>query len=134
MSTAVSRPGRNGAMNGNFRLPIFLTFLCLVAASPSSQGRSIVEQGNARGAPPCSSCHGPTLDGNPAIHAPAIAGLPAARVMERLEHYASPQGHNASMKQVASALSTSERKAVATYLAGLPRASAATQAIKVSSR
>jgi cytochrome c553 len=120
-------------MNGDFRLPIFFTFLWLVAASPSPDGRRIVEQGNANGAPPCASCHGPTLDGNPAIHAPAIAGLPAAMVLARLEHYASPQGHNASMKQVASALSTSERKAIATFLAGLPRASAESQASKVRS-
>jgi cytochrome c553 len=117
-------------MNGNMRLPISLAFLSLVAASPSPDGRSIVEQGNASGAPPCSSCHGPTLDGNPAIHAPAIAGLSAATILARLEHYASPQGHNASMKQVASALSPSERKAVATYIARLSRAPAETQASK----
>ncbi len=121
-------------MNGHFRLPTILTLLWLVAASPAPDGRSIVEQGNANGALPCSSCHGPTLDGNPAIHAPAIAGLPAAMVLARLEHYASPQGHNASMKLVASALSTSEREAVATYIAGLPRAPAETQASKVPSR
>ena len=111
-------------MNGVSRILIFVASMSLAAASPSPDGRSIVEQGNMRGAAPCSSCHGPTLEGNPAIHAPAIAGLPAATVLARLEHYASPQGHNALMKQVASALSTSERKAIATYLAGLPRAPA----------
>ncbi len=113
-------------MNGHFRLILSLTFLPLLAASPSPNGRSIVEHGNAHGAPPCSSCHGSGLDGNPAIHAPALAGRPAATIVARLEHYASPQGHNALMRQVATALSSSERQAVATYIAGLSPASANT--------
>ena len=42
--------------------------------------------------------------------------------MSRLNHYASPEGRNPPMKSVASALSPSEREAVATYLSGLPSA------------
>ena len=78
-------------MSRKFRVMLFFTFLPLVAASPAPDGRGIVEHGNANGAPPCSSCHGAKLDGNPAIHAPAIAGLPAATIVGRLDHYASPR-------------------------------------------
>lgn len=108
-------------MSRKFRLMLFVTFLPLVAAAPAPDGRSIVEHGNANGAPPCSSCHGSRLEGNPAIHAPAIAGLPAATIVGRLDHYASPEGHNPLMKQVATALSHPEREAVAGYIARLPK-------------
>ena len=101
---------------------LIFTILPLVAAAPAPDGRDIVEHGSAGGAPPCSSCHGAKLDGNPAIHAPAIAGLPAATIVGRLDHYASPEGHNALMKQVATALSHPEREAVAGYISRLPKA------------
>ncbi len=104
-----------------FRPILFLTFLPLVAASPAPDGRAIVEHGSAGGAPPCSSCHGANLGGNPAIHAPAIAGLPAATIVGRLDHYASPEGHNALMKQVATALTHPEREAAAGYISKLPK-------------
>jgi cytochrome c553 len=40
--------------------------------------------------------------------------------LERLTHYAGPNGHNPLMRQVATALSTPERQAVASYLSSLP--------------
>jgi cytochrome c553 len=109
-------------MSRKYRLILFSTFLPLVAASPAPDGRAIVEQGSVGGAAPCSSCHGANLGGNAAIHAPAIAGLPAATIVGRLDHYASPQGHNALMKQVATALTPPERVAVAGYISRLPKA------------
>jgi cytochrome c553 len=96
-----------------------LAALAPAAASAGMLGKSIAEQGNGQGAPPCSSCHGATYEGDPAIKAPALAGLPADYIVARLTHYASPEGHNPSMKLVATALSPSERVAVATYLASL---------------
>jgi cytochrome c553 len=82
-------------------------------------GKTIAEQGNGQGAAPCSSCHGPNYEGNPAIKAPALAGLSSDYIAARLAHYASPEGHNPLMKQVATALSPSERVAVAMYLSSL---------------
>ncbi len=52
--------------------------------------------------------------------APAIAGLSQSKILERLAHYASPQGHNPSMRMVATALTDPERQAVAAYIATLP--------------
>jgi cytochrome c553 len=96
-----------------------MALLAAGAASASSIGQAIAEQGNSQGAPPCSSCHGSSYQGNPAIKAPALAGLSSGYIVARLAHYASAEGHNPSMKQVATALSPSDRQAVAAYLSSL---------------
>jgi cytochrome c553 len=95
--------------------------LMLMAATPAPDGKRIAEQGNGRGAAACSLCHGPAYQGNPAMKAPTIAGLSATFIVARLEHYASPQGHNAAMRQVATSLSPAERLAVAAYLSSQPK-------------
>lgn len=84
-------------------------------------GADIAQKGAPSGAPACMACHGETLQGNPALKSPAIAGLSADYVLKRLEHYASPEGHNALMKQVATTLTPDEKRAVAAYLASLKR-------------
>jgi cytochrome c553 len=104
-----------------------LAGLMLMAAAPVSQGMDIVEHGTGSGAPACMSCHGAKLEGNPALKAPALAGLPAATVLARLAHYAGPDGHNAAMRAVATALNQPERTAVANYIASLPKAAARPQ-------
>lgn len=83
-------------------------------------GQEIAHQGNGAGAPACTTCHGPQFQGEAALKAPALAGLPAAFILSRLAHYAGPDGHNASMRQVATALGPEERLAVAAYLSSLP--------------
>jgi cytochrome c553 len=106
-----------------------LILLSLAAAAPSTSGKAgkaIVEHGSANGAPPCASCHGSNLEGNAALKAPALAGLPASKILERLAHYASPQGHNAAMRAVATALSPAEQAAVAAYISRLPAVSVQT--------
>jgi cytochrome c553 len=110
-------------MNRLYPHALHLIPLMLVAAAPLPDGRKIAEQGAAKGAAACSSCHGPTYQGNPALHAPPIAGLPAAYIEARLKHYASPEGHNALMRQVATSLSPAEARAVAAYLSKQPKAS-----------
>ncbi len=97
--------------------------LLLIAAGPPPDGKTIAEQGNGRGAAACSSCHGPTYQGVSALKAPPIAGLPAAFIEERLKHYASPEGHNALMRQVATSLTPDETRAVADYLSRQPKGS-----------
>lgn len=91
----------------------------MAAVGPNIVGRSIVQQGSNSGAPACVACHGDHLQGNATIKAPAIAGRPAAFILARLAHYASPAGHNAMMKQVATSLSPAERQAVVAYIVGL---------------
>lgn len=105
-------------------LPALLISTTALAAGPAALGRHIVLQGNGHGAAACDMCHGPALEGQPAIKAPAIAGLPASFILMRLDHYAGPQGHNPLMKQVASSLSPAERQAVAAYISGLRKGSA----------
>jgi cytochrome c553 len=96
-----------------------MALLAAGAASAGAIGQAIAEQGNGQGAPPCSSCHGSTYEGNPAMKAPALAGLSSDYIVARLAHYAGPEGHNPLMKQVAMALSPSQRVAVAAYLSSL---------------
>jgi cytochrome c553 len=98
-----------------------LALLASAAAPPGLSGLAIVQNGNGRGAPACGSCHGAHLEGAPAIKAPALAGRPAAYIVARLAHYASPAGHNAMMKGVATSLAPAERQAVAAYIARLPK-------------
>ena len=80
-------------------------------------------QRKCHGAPACIACHGEQLKGDAALKTPALAGLPAEFILSRLAHYSGPQGHNAMMRQVATALSPEERQAVATYLASLTASS-----------
>jgi cytochrome c553 len=98
-----------------FLLPLLA--LPLVAAAPD--GRIIADHGNGNGGPACVTCHGENFQGNAAIGAPALAGLPAAEILARLAHYAGPHGHNAMMRAVAVGLDPGERQAVADYLASL---------------
>jgi len=104
---------------------VTLVFLASVAATPPRAGQDIVDHGTASGAPACISCHGSTLQGNPAMKAPPLAGKPSAYILARLAHYAGPAGHNAMMKQVATALRPDQRTAVAAYIATLPPTAAA---------
>lgn len=104
------------------RIPILLLPLCaLLVAAAGPDGSVIAHDGNGHGALACTTCHGQNFQGNPAIHAPALAGKPATTVLARLAHYAGPNGHNAMMREVATALSPAERHAVAAYLASLPK-------------
>lgn len=110
-------------MTGSPHRILVLFPLLLVAAAPPPDGKKIAEQGNGRGAAACSSCHGQTYQGDRAMHAPPIAGLTAGYIETRLKHYASPAGHNALMRQVATSLSPAEAQAVAIFLAKQPKGS-----------
>lgn len=92
----------------------------LMATGAAPHGRAIAQNGNGHGASACTTCHGESFQGNTAIRAPALAGLPQTIILARLAHYAGPTGHNAMMRQVATSLSPTERQAVAGYLSSLP--------------
>ena len=102
-----------------------LALMAAGSAFAASRGQTIATQGAAGGVPACSACHGANYQGNPAMKAPALAGLSKTYILARLAHYASPAGKNPSMKMVATALTPADRDAVATYLSSLPKAPAA---------
>jgi cytochrome c553 len=108
-------------MNSLPRRALMVLPLLLVAAAPPPDGKTIAEQGNGRGAAACSSCHGQNYQGNKALLAPSIAGLSADFIQMRLNHYASPAGHNPLMRQVATSLSPADMQAVAAYLSKQPK-------------
>ncbi len=100
--------------------PIFLAALLLAPAAAFAappDGKSIVLHGNANGALPCAACHGVTGAGNPAMGAPALAGLPAPVIVNALNNFAQGEGGNAIMQSIARSLSPDERTAVADYFA-----------------
>jgi len=103
-------------------LKIFLLALLLAPASAlaqPSQGQQIALHGNNNGALPCAACHGVQGQGTPSIGAPRLAGLPAATIESYLKQFASGAGGNATMQNIAEALSPSETASVADYFAGL---------------
>jgi len=93
-----------------------LALLAQGAVPALGAGQAIAAKGNGHGAGACEACHGAQLQGG---LGPALAGKPAAYILQRLAHYASPQGHNPSMKMVATALTPAERQEVAAYIAHL---------------
>lgn len=102
-------------------LPVVMPLaLALMAMASAPDGRSIAHNGDGHGVPACVICHGDNFQGTPAIRAPALAGLPQATILNRLAHYAGPDGHNVMMRQVATALNQPARQAVAAYLSSLP--------------
>lgn len=90
-----------------------------VAAS-DVDGNTLAHQGNGRGAAPCIACHGADGGGQAAAGFPRLAGMPAAYLRKQLDDFANGTRDNASMKLTATALSDSERAALATYYASLP--------------
>lgn len=97
---------------------MFLGITICMASVPGtlSKGRDIAELGKPAGVPACTMCHGPDLRGSAGIGAHSIAGKPAAFILARLDHYAGPDGHNPVMRQVATALTSTDREAVAGIL------------------
>jgi len=99
------------------RLTLLLFPAAALAAAPD--GRQIALHGNDNGALPCAACHGVQGQGNASIGAPRLAGLPAAQIQTYLKQFASGAGGNATMQNIAQALSPAETAAVAGYFSGL---------------
>ncbi len=107
---------------------LFVAAFALVAAvSPRlgadqmlQLGAGIVSHGTKAGALPCMACHGAMLEGNAAIGAPRLAGLPVATTYAALDRIAAGRlGKNYVMRDVAKALTERQKTAIATYLASL---------------
>jgi cytochrome c553 len=95
-------------------------YLAPAIALAAPDGKAIFLHGNSNGALPCAACHGANAQGNTAIGAPRLAGLPAAATETYLALFADRQGGSATMQLIAQALSPAETQAVAAYLAKLP--------------
>ncbi len=89
------------------------------AFAQAQSGAEIYAQGNDNGVLPCAACHGAKAQGNSAVGAPKLAGLPASVIKTALAQIAQSDGGNGAMRHVAQALSPAETGAVADYLANL---------------
>ena len=85
----------------------------LYAANPD--GKTIVMQGNGKGATACVACHGADGAGNASAGYPYLAGLPAQYLIHQLHSFKDGSRQNAIMKPIASQLSETEMNAVADY-------------------
>ena len=101
------------------RLLLTLALLPAFASAATPDGKQIFLHGNSNGALPCAACHGQNAEGNSAIGAPKLAGLPATAIETYLALFVHGQAGNANMQRIAQALSPAETKAVAAYLASL---------------
>jgi len=88
--------------------------------APRVTGASIANAGNGSGAPACATCHGANGEGNPALGAPRLAGLPVGYVERQLENFASGKRVNAMMMPIAKSLSLEDRQVIAGYYAKVP--------------
>ena len=102
-------------------LPLLISSsLANAATSAAAAGETIVNQGNAKGALACMTCHGKQGQGNAAAGYPYLAGQPQGYLVKQLQDFASERRKNSVMQPFASALSADEMNAVASYYAKLP--------------
>lgn len=80
----------------------------------------IVREGNAKGAAPCSSCHGLDGAGQAAAGFPRLAGLNADYLAKQLHDFKRGLRSNPIMQPMSQALSDAEITATARYYAALP--------------
>lgn len=88
-----------------------------------AEGEKVYRAGNpATGVAACMSCHGPDGAGNPAAKFPRLGGQHAQYVVTQLEAFKSGARSNdpgKMMRTIASKMTDSEIKAVASYIQGL---------------
>lgn len=103
---------------------LLVRILLLLSVAPptfanTSKGKDLAAQGNAKGAIPCISCHGPDGEGMAAAGFPQLAGLPASYVEQQLLLYKTKIRDNAVMVPIATALDAAEIKDLSAYFASL---------------
>ncbi len=89
------------------------------SAAAQTTGRTIVMEGNGRGAQACETCHGITGAGQPAMGAPRLSILSASYMTAQLEAFRQGTRENPLMTPTAKALNQEESRAVAEYYAGV---------------
>ncbi len=99
-------------------LGLAAAFVCLcISASTAADGLAIVKDGNAAGAPACSSCHGIHGEGNLDSGYPRLAGMNAAYLVHQLNSLGDGSRDSEIMSPIARGLTSDERQAVADYFA-----------------
>ena len=101
---------------------ILLALPGLMVRAYAADGQAIAANGNGRDAPACSACHGERGEGQPAAAYPRLAGLDSGYLVGQLEAFAQGSRDSETMGPIAKALSPDERRAVATFYAGLDAA------------
>lgn len=101
-----------------------LWLAALPRLSGATDAQTIATQGNGKGAAPCIACHGAEGGGLASAGNPRLAGLNAAYLQKQLDDFASGTRASPVMQSTATALSESERQALATYYSKLPIAPA----------
>ena len=84
----------------------------------AADGGQIAANGNGRGAPACSACHGAHGEGQPDVANPRLAGLDSEYLIAQLNAFAEGSRDNEAMSPIAKALTPDERQAVAKFYAG----------------
>ena len=93
--------------------------LALTGAALAADGRDLVENGNGKGAPQCSACHGARGEGRPDAAYPRLAGIDARYLLRQLNDFADGNRDSQIMHPIAKALDPDERQAVASFYATL---------------
>lgn len=104
---------------------MLMVWPAVVTAQSAPDAATIARQGNGRGAPPCTTCHGADGGGQAAAGFPRLAGLNATYLERQLDDFANGSREKAVMNPIAKALSEDERKALAAYYSKLPIPAAA---------
>ncbi|MEE7459741.1 cytochrome c [Methylorubrum populi] len=102
------------------RLTVALGLTLQTLPSAALDPASIASNGSADGAPACGSCHGANGEGNSNAGFPRLSGLAADYLLRQLASFAGAGRASEVMQPIASALSEPERRALASYYAGLP--------------
>lgn len=87
-----------------------------MAADPDA-GRTLVMQGNGRGATACLACHGMDGAGNAAAGFPRLAGLDAAYLEKQLHDFLNGTRNDPVMQPVAKAMSADDIRNASAYYA-----------------
>jgi cytochrome c553 len=91
----------------------------LAQSARAADGQEIAANGNGRGAPACSACHGEHGGGRPDAAYPRLAGLNSAYLIQQLNAFAGGGRDSEAMQPIATALTLDERKAIAEFYAEL---------------
>lgn len=114
-----------GARDAIAQTPLLAILLACAMPAAAIDPATIAARGGA-GIPACSGCHG--ADGAGQLVFPRLAGLNATYMAKQLTDFSRGTRVNAAMQPIASALSATDRQALAAYYAAMPvpAASAAT--------
>lgn len=95
----------------------FLLLAVPASGEPLNTGKTLVLQGNSRGATACQACHGADGSGNAAAGFPRLAGIQAGYLAKQLQDFKNGTRNDPVMQPIAKALSDAEVANVVAYFA-----------------